>query len=92
MATTTVTNRVASQALPGEGVKITLDATDSAKLATFTKGNLCVNGSSSAKGYINTIDTYGNSFTVSPVDGSKDFASTSPVAYLAVDETITVTL
>ncbi len=92
MATTTVTNRVASQALPGEGVKVTLDATDSAQLVNFTKGDQCVLTSSGAKGYINTIDVYGNSFTVAPVDGNQSFASTSPVGYISSTETVTVTV
>ncbi len=92
MATTTVTNRVASQALPGEGVKVTLDATDSAKLATFTKGKQCESTTTSELGYINSIDVYGNSFTVAPVDGASKFSSTSPVGFLSSTEVITVTL
>lgn len=85
-----VTNRKASQSLHGTAVLVTLDSTDSAQLANFSNGMLCTNGSSSKTGTINSVDYEGTSFTVSPIQSDRDFASQSTYGYLAVSETVTV--
>lgn len=88
----TVTNRKASQSLRGQAVLVTLDSTDAAQLSDFSEGMLCTNGSSGKTGTINKVDYYGTSFTVNPIQPDRDFASASTYGYLAVDETITVTV
>lgn len=70
---TTVTNRVAAPALRGQAVKVTLDSTDSAELATMVLGTICTASGSSNTGTIVSIDVEGNSFMVSPIQPDKRF-------------------
>jgi hypothetical protein len=85
---TTVTNRVAASALRGESVKVTLDSTDSAKLATMVLGTVCTASGSSNTGTISAIDVYGNSFEVTPIQPNKRFDGTA-VGQLAASVTVT---
>lgn len=90
MATIQVTNRKESQALRGEAVVVTLDATDSENLSSLSEGLACVNDTSNAAGTISRVDYFGSSFRISPDMPSENFATES--GYLADDETITITL
>ncbi len=93
MGTVNVTNRIASQSLRGQAVIVSLDGTDSiGNLGNFAVGMLCQNNSSSKTGTIHGIDVYGHSFRVEPIQPDRDFSSASTYGYLAVGETVIVTL
>jgi len=84
------TNRVASSALRGEGVMVTLDSTETLSvLPTLTNGQKCTNGNSKV-GYINSIDTLGRSFIVMPANPDQQFDSAATPGVLNVSETITI--
>ena len=85
---TTVTNRVASSALRGQGVKVTLDSTDSANLATMELGTVCTASGSSNTGTIISIDKLGNSFIVAPISPATRFDG-SVAGQLAASVTVT---
>jgi len=82
-----ITNRKASQALRGQAVLVTLDATDSAQLVNFNQGMICTHDSTGKTGTINRVDYKGNSFSVNPIQPDKDFGI---YGYLAVSDTVTV--
>lgn len=84
----TVTNRVAASALRGQGVRVSLDATDSANLATMVIGTVCTASGSSKTGTIAEIDTKGNSFLVIPISPATRFDGTL-VGQLAASVTVT---
>ena len=84
----TVTNQVAASALRGEGVKVTLNSTDTANLATMVLGTICTASGSSNTGTIASIDTVGNSFIVNPISPASRFDGTAP-GQLAAAVTIT---
>lgn len=87
----TATNRTASPALRGQSVKVTLDASETAsKLPAVTIGQQATLGSSSAVGYVESVDYYGNSFTVSTKTPATNLASSSTPGVLAVGEVITL--
>lgn len=85
---TVVTNRKASQALRGETVKVTLDATDSAQLANMSIGQVATVDSSNNVGYVSRIDLYGHSFQVTPNMPNSYLESTSQKGYLINSEII----
>jgi len=89
MATINFTNKKASQTLRGQVAIVTVEDDDIAKLADLEVGMVCENDSSNKTGTIHSIDLYGNSFKVSPIQPDKDFATSN--GYLADDETINVT-
>ncbi len=89
MPTLSFTNRTASQALKGQNVKVTLDATDAADLSSLEVGMQCQGGSFAFLGYISSVDFYGNSFEIAPAQLDSYFGV---FGYLPVSETITVTL
>jgi hypothetical protein len=72
----TVTNQVTASALRGEGVKVTLNSTDTANLATMVLGTICTVSGSSNTGTIAFIDTKGNSFIVNPISPATRFDGT----------------
>jgi hypothetical protein len=64
---TTLTNRIASSALAGEGVQINLDSTDRANLATLTVGTeVTTTAGSTKKGIVVSVDKYGTTLVVAP--------------------------
>ena len=89
MPTLALTNQVASQALRGENTKVTLSAADAANLSSLSVGRLCQGSSFSAKGYIYSIDSVGNSFEVIPAQPDFYFGAEG---YLNSTVTVTVTL
>lgn len=89
MPTLALTNQVASQALRGENTKVTLSAADAANLSSLSVGMLCQGSSFSAKGYIYSIDSVGNSFEVIPAQPDFYFGAEG---YLKSTVTVTVTL
>ncbi len=92
MATHNFTNRKASQALNGQAVIVTLDSTDAASLTLLSKGQLATNNSSGKTGTVYSVDTFGSSFKISPIQPDKNFESSGTYGYLAVSETVIVTL
>jgi hypothetical protein len=84
----TVTNQVAASALRGQGVRVTLSAADSANLATMVLGTFCTASGSSKTGTIVSIDTFGNSFVVSPISPATRFDGTA-AGQLAAAVTVT---
>ncbi len=84
---TQITNRLASQALRGQGVLVTLDATDSAQLVNFEQGMLCTHDQSGRTGTIDRVDYPGHSFLVSPIQPNTEFGI---YGYLAASATVTV--
>jgi len=89
MATQQVTNRRESQALNGQAVVVTLDGTDAAFLDSFSEGMSCTHDSTGKTGTIHSVDYFGNSFKVSPIQMNKDFGI---YGYLNVSDTVTITL
>jgi hypothetical protein len=85
----TVTNQVASQALRGQNVKVTLDSSDAGQLANINIGDLCTISTSSNTGTVYSIDSYGNSFEITPIQPDKNCVG-SAAGYLAVSDTITI--
>ena len=85
----TLTNQVASQALRGQSVKVTLDTTDAAELVNINIGDVCTISTSGNTGTVYSIDTYGNSFKIIPIQPDKSCIG-SLSAYLAVSDTITI--
>jgi tRNA-binding EMAP/Myf-like protein len=84
---TQVTNRVASQALRGQAVLVTLNQAESAELANFSEGMVCTHDQSGRTGTINRVDYYGHSFSVNPIQPDREFGI---YGYLASGATVTV--
>ena len=78
MAQITVTNQVSSQALRGQNIKITLNGDDATnQLPQLYVGLECIDDSSSdVLGLIYSVDSYGNSFEVQPLQ--PDFSASIP--------------
>ena len=86
----TATNRLASPALRGGSVLITLDSTETVtKLPSVTIGQKATVGSTSKTGYVSSVDYYGHSFEVTPGNPDLRFDSTA-TGYLSVSEVITL--
>lgn len=85
---TTVTNRVASSALNGEGVQISLDSTDRTNLATLAIGTTVTSVASSKTGTVVSVDKYGTTFVVAPNNQAARFDGAT-AGILSVGETIT---
>lgn len=84
------TNRVASSALRGEGVMVTLDDTETISvLPNLITGQKCTNGNSKI-GYIYSVDYLGRSFIVMPDNPDHNFDSAATPAVLNVGETLTI--
>lgn len=86
-----VTNQKASQALRGEDVVVTLDATDQANLSSILPGQECSISGVAVYGIVSRVDNYGISFEVSPLQPNLDFASPAKPGFLAASETIVIT-
>lgn len=82
-------NQVASQALRGEGVKVTLDSSATLNyLSQVTEGQACVVSGTSKTGTVRKVDYDGNSFLVVPKDNNDTFNSAA--GFLAAGATVTV--
>jgi hypothetical protein len=85
-----VTNRLTVSALHGQGVVVTLDATDAdATLPTLAVGQHCFN-SSGRIGYVARVDKFGRTFVVSPQYPSGRFDSLSVPGSFVSGDTITL--
>ena len=92
MATVNFTNQKASQSLNGQGVICTVASDELDDLQTISKGMLATNNSSSKTGLVYSVDYKGSSFKISPIQPNKNFESSGTYGYLAVNETVVVTL
>ena len=89
MAAVSFTNQVASQALRGQNVIVTLDASDSANLSQIQVGMECKEFSFSTLGYVSSVDYYGHSFEITPLQPDFVFGGEG---YLPASASIEVTL
>jgi hypothetical protein len=85
----TVTNRKASQALPGQSVTVTLDNTDSAVLDEIIVGRQCTIAGGKI-GYVDRVDLYGHSFSIAPDMPQNGFHTQNTPGYLAVSTEVFV--
>lgn len=91
MATINCTNQKAAIALEGQSVVVTLSAAESLSvLPVLAEGQAVTNNSNSAKGIIASVDAYGHSFKVKPVQPNTQF-NTGTTGKLAEAELLTVT-
>lgn len=86
----TVTNQIASPANAGQCALVTLNAADSAQLATLTNGTKATCGSSSKVGQVINVDALGNTFEVQPNTQQTRFDSSTTPYQLAAGESITL--
>lgn len=86
---TNYTNREAAQALKGQAVLVTVNSSDSANLYLLRKGQLATNASGKT-GTVYSVDVYGTSFLVTPIQPDRDFGSTSVYGYLPVGDVVSV--
>jgi hypothetical protein len=82
------TNQVASQALRGQAVKVTLSKEAQVYLSQVTKGQAVTTSGSTDKGTVYRVDYKGLSFLVRPTTDNSTFSSTGGL--LAAGATITV--
>lgn len=85
-----VTNKLAYPALRGQDVVVTLTGAEAlSKLPQIVKGYKATMGSSSNVGYVSSVDTYGNSFRVSPANPDQIWESIEK-GYLQLNELVTI--
>lgn len=86
----TFTNQEFSQALRGQNVKVTLDSTDAAQLANISVGDSCSISSGYNYGVVYSIDEFGNSFEISPIQPNLNCSGPSFAGYLTAGETVAI--
>ena len=90
MATVIIENQIYSQALRGQNAKVTVDPfTYSSEFSQLKVGQICTIGGVES-GFIYSVDSYGNSFEICPLQPNFSL-STNSSGYLQQVE-ITVTL
>jgi hypothetical protein len=88
-----ITNTVPSQALRGQNVKITVDlATQLSEFSQLQIGQSCVNAYGVGEGIIYSIDNYGNSFEVTPIQPNLSMQNSSLMGYVGPLTDIDVTV
>lgn len=93
MATQNYTNQKSCESLNGEAVIVTVNGTDAGNLYKLSKGQIATNNTSGKTGTVYSVDVYGTSFKVMPIQSNKNFDSAPSVyGYLAVSETVIITL
>ena len=90
MSTYAIVNRVASQALPGAAVIVTVNNADAGALSLFGEGDLATCDTSGKTGTISRVDYKGNSLKVMPIQPNTTFDS-GTYGYLAAGQTVTIT-
>ena len=85
-----VTNQIASPALKGAAVVVSLNGTETvSKLPLIQVGYKATMGSTTNVGYVSSADIYGHSFEVSPANPDQRFESIEK-GYLSVNELVTI--
>lgn len=87
---TTVTNKYPFQASRSQAVKITLDPSEIEYLSQINIGDQCTIDSTGVLASIYSIDKYGNSFMVTPVQPDQNCSGTV-AGYLYTNDTLTIT-
>lgn len=85
-------NKVAQPSANGQSVRVTLAQSQVNYLAELVLDAPVTIDSSSKTGYVDSIDLYGTSFTIRPKYPTTRLDSTSTPHFLAVDETVSITL
>lgn len=86
-----ITNRVASQALRGQDIVVTMNGDDAITyIDTLEVGQACTLASSSKTGLISFVDYPGHIFKITPIQPDKSLDSSSTPGYLAVNEGVSV--
>jgi hypothetical protein len=85
---TSVTNIKSSQALRGQAVRVVLAASEISVLATLYVGQIVQLSSSESLGAIISIDQFGRSFLVSPIQPNFNLESANTPGYLNAGEII----
>lgn len=84
------TNTKSSQALRGEAVTVTVSGAEAlSKLPQIAEGYKATMGSTANVGYVSSVDTYGQSFKVTPANPDQRFESVEK-GYLSSGELITI--
>lgn len=91
MAFVTLTNQVASQALRGQSVKVTLADYENSYLQDIQIGALCGITATGANAVVQSVDYFGNSFEITPVQPDFDCHGSIP-GYLNATDTVVVTI
>lgn len=92
MATKEFTNQRASQSLNGQSVLVTVADDEVEDMQDISEGMLATNDSSSKTGTVGSVDYFGKSFKVKPIQMDKNFESEGVYGYLAANETVVVTI
>jgi len=92
MATLSFTNQKASQTLAGQAAIVTVASDELDDLQNISEGMLATNNSSGKTGLVHSVDYFGTSFKVRPQQPNTDFSSVNTYGYLAVNETVIVTI
>ena len=94
MALTALQNQVYSQALRGQNVKITLSGSDAITyLPQLSVGMECIDDSTgSSVGFIYSVDYYGNSFEICPIQPNKSFQSPDTPGYFPANYDVAVNI
>lgn len=85
---TNYTNTKESQSLKGQAVLVT--CANNTDFWRLQKGQFATNQSSGKTGTVGSVDVYGISFQINPIQPNTTFESAGIYGYLAVGETITV--
>ena len=91
MATVTVTNTKYSQALRGQDVIVTVTgSTNVAKLQQISVGDAVASGA--AEGTVSSVDYYGHTFHVTPLQPNFSFATPGVPGYFTSGANVVVTI
>ena len=91
MAFITLTNTVASQALRGQSVKVTLGSSENSYLQDVQVGALCGITATGDNALVQSVDYFGNSFEITPLQPNFDCHGSIP-GYLNATDTVVVTI
>jgi len=90
MATVQVTNVLGQPSYLGQSVRVSVAQSENSKLLQLAVGMSCVQDDSSNVGYIESVDSYGTSFLVTPQYPTTTFESTPGI--LQSTKTVTITI
>ena len=85
MAIVEFDNQLKAQALRGQDVIVTLNASDSSKLSSISVGQeVAIEGTGGNSGIVSSIDSYGHSFKVRPFQPNFSFCENNGILELVV--------
>lgn len=83
-----VTSILPYQALRGQSVRVYLDESDSSILSSLYEGQIVEINSTNVLGYIVSVDEYGRSFLISPIQPNFTLESESTPGYFDAGEIV----